>query len=150
VIGYILIGQNHLYVKMLFNRDSTIQKCLRRLCNVCKLKNSVPCQPSGRRVIPSGRPAVQSSSRPEDVSYRPDAHQSKASFVRTTWISVQTFLCIEKLRTAPACICLDDSVARPDHSQCSNKLQIFFPSSNKGRLNQPSRRRGFSSGRAHP
>jgi hypothetical protein len=36
VIGYILFRQNHLYVKMLFNRDSTIQKCLRKFCTVNK------------------------------------------------------------------------------------------------------------------
>jgi hypothetical protein len=73
VIGLILIGQNHLCVKMLFNRDSTIQKYFRRFCIVCKSDILVPCQPSGRRVIPSGRSSVHGSSRPNDVPYRLDA-----------------------------------------------------------------------------
>jgi hypothetical protein len=114
------VGQNHFFVNMLFNSDSAIQKCSRRFCTVCKSENSVPCQPSGRRVIPSGHPAIQSSSRPNDVAYRPDAHHTKASFIRTTRIPVRTFLCVEKLRTAPTCI-------GPNDPQCSIKLQDFFP-----------------------
>jgi hypothetical protein len=71
------------------------------------------------------------------VTYCPDAQLSKhhpsrrsstkASSVRTTWIFVQTFLCVEKLRTAPASIRPDVSTARLDDSQCSIKLQDFFP-----------------------
>jgi hypothetical protein len=53
------------------------------------------------------------------VSYRPDAHQTKAS-------SVRTFLYVEKLRTAPACIHPDVSVARPDDPQCSTKASGFL------------------------
>jgi hypothetical protein len=82
-------------------------------------KNSVPCQSSGR-------PAVQSTSRLDNVSYRPDAHQTKASSVRTTWIPVWTFLCVEKLQTAPACICPDVLAAHPDDSQCSTKASGFL------------------------
>jgi hypothetical protein len=48
--------------------DFSIHKCSRRFCTVCKSKNLVPCQPSGRRVIPSGRPAVQCINRPDDVT----------------------------------------------------------------------------------
>jgi hypothetical protein len=40
---------------------------------------------------------VHSSSRPDDMPYRLDARQTKASYVRTTWISVRTLICIEKL-----------------------------------------------------
>jgi hypothetical protein len=69
------VGQNHFFVNMLFIRDSAIQKCSRRFCTVSKSENSVPCQPSGRRVIPSGRLAVQCINRP-------DAHHTKASSVR--------------------------------------------------------------------
>jgi len=58
---------------------------------------SFPCQPSGRCVIPSGRSSVHSSSRLDDVPYCPDARQTKASSIRTTWIFVRTLLCIEKL-----------------------------------------------------
>jgi len=52
-------------------------------------------------------------------------HQT--SSVRTTWIPIRTFLCVEKLRIAPACIRPDDSAAHPNDSQCSIKLQDFFP-----------------------
>jgi hypothetical protein len=89
------VGQNHFVVKMLFKRDSTIQSTSRRFCADYKSKNSIPCQPSGRCVIPSGRPAVQSFNRPDDMSYRPNAHQTKASSVWTTWIPIWTFLCFE-------------------------------------------------------
>jgi hypothetical protein len=61
------------------------------------------------------------------MSYRLDAHLSKASSVRTTWIPVRTFLCVEKLQTAPACIRPDYSAARPDDTQCSTKA-LGFPS----------------------
>jgi hypothetical protein len=67
------------------------------------------------------------SYRPNDVPYRPDAHQTKASSVRTTWVPIRTFLCVEKLQIAPACIRPKDSAARPDNSQCSIKLHDFFP-----------------------
>jgi hypothetical protein len=55
------VGQNHLYVNMFFNRNSTIQKCLKEFCTVYKSEESVPCQPSGRCVLPSGRSSVHSS-----------------------------------------------------------------------------------------
>jgi hypothetical protein len=68
------------------------------------------------------------------VSYRPHSHQTKASSIRTTWIPVQTFLYVEKLRTALACIRPDDSAARPDDSRCSIKLQDFFPKHKYGKI----------------
>jgi hypothetical protein len=67
---------------MLFNRDSTIQKCFRRFYTICKSEISVPDQPSGRRVILSGRSSVHSSSCADDVSYRPGVLQAKASSSR--------------------------------------------------------------------
>jgi hypothetical protein len=67
------------------------------------------------------------ASCPDDLSYRPDAHQTKASTVQTTWIFVRTFLCVEKLWTALACI-------RPDDSQCSIKLKDFFPKHRYGKI----------------
>jgi hypothetical protein len=56
------IGQNHFYVMMHLNRDSTIQSSSRRLCTVYKSVKSDPLQPSRRRDIPSGRSTVQASS----------------------------------------------------------------------------------------
>jgi hypothetical protein len=73
------------------------------------------------------------ASRPDDVSYRPDAQLSKASAVRTTWIPVRTFLCVE-LRTAPACIRPNDSVARLDDPQWPTKPQDFFPKHRYGKI----------------
>jgi hypothetical protein len=68
------------------------------------------------------------------VSYRPDAHQTKASSVRTTWIPVRTFLCVEKLRTALACIRLDVSTTRSDDSQCSTKASDFLSNLQSGKI----------------
>jgi hypothetical protein len=86
-----VFGQNHLFVKMLFKKDSTIQKCFRCFCTAFKTEDfRVPVSrpddvssrsdahlslfhPSGRRAIPSGRPTYQASS------------------VRTTCIPVRTF-----------------------------------------------------------
>jgi hypothetical protein len=144
------VRQNHFFAKMPFIWDSAIHKCSRRFCTICKSKNSVPCQPSGRRVIPSGCPAIQCINRPDDVTCRPDAHQTKASSVRTTWIPVRTFLCVEKIRIAPACIRPDDSAAHPDDLQCSIKLQDFFPNTDMGRLLQLSERNGFPFRLLHP
>jgi hypothetical protein len=59
------------------------------------------------------------------MSYCPDAHLSKASFVWMMWIPVRTFLYVEKLRTAPACIRPDDSAARPEDTQCLTKASGF-------------------------
>jgi hypothetical protein len=70
-------------------------------------------------------------SHPDDVVFPPNIPLYRESF-------------------APACIRPDDSVARPDDSQRSIKLHIFFPKSNIGRLLQLSRRHGFPSGRATP
>jgi hypothetical protein len=64
------LDKNHLYVKMLFNRVSIIQKCFRRFYK------------SASRRFPT--------SRPEDVSSRPDAHLSTVPAVRTTCITVRT------------------------------------------------------------
>jgi len=138
------VGQNHFVVKMLFNRDSTIQSTSRRFCADYKSENSIPCQPSGRHVIPFRRPTVQWISRSDDVTNLPDAIQTKASSVRMKWIPVRTFLCVKKLRIASACIHPNVSATRPDNFQCSTKLQIFFPKPDMGRLPQPSGRRGFS------
>jgi hypothetical protein len=52
-------------------------------------------------------------------------------------------------RFYPAYICPDISAARPDASQYSNSLK-FFPSSNKGKIDQPSERCGIPSGCASP
>jgi len=91
---------------------------------------------------------------------------SSLASVRTTWysfrtlisqqhpskrreLSVRTFLCVKKLRTAPACIRLDVSAARPDDTQCSTNYGISFQNTDMWRSLQPSGRCGFPSRRAH-
>jgi len=109
------VGQNHFFVK-----DAThfaIQKCFQKILHSLqsqKILFPVSCL--------------------DDVSYRPDTHLSKASSVPTTWIPVQTILCVEKLRNSLACIRPDDSAARPDDSQCSIKPQDFFPKHRYGKI----------------
>jgi len=118
------VGQNHFFVMMLLNRNSLF------------------------RVLPEDSAQFTSqkiwfpASRPDDVTYRPDAHLSKAS-------SVWTFLCVEKLRTAPACIRPDVSAARLDATQCLTSYEISFQNIVMGRSLQPSERHGFPSGRTH-
>jgi hypothetical protein len=54
-------------------------------------KNSVPCQPSGRRVIPSGRPTVQTIIRPDDENFPSRPSFVPRSFELLQLISVRTF-----------------------------------------------------------
>jgi hypothetical protein len=65
-------------------------------------------------------------------------------------ICTTTFPCVEKFQTALACIYPDVSAARPDDSQCSTSFRISFQNTVMGKSLQPSGRRGFPSGRAHP
>jgi hypothetical protein len=67
---YSFFGQNHLCVKDVVHRGSTFRVMSR------SEEIQVPCQPSGRCVIPSGHPSVYCSILPNDVSSRPDARQS--------------------------------------------------------------------------
>jgi hypothetical protein len=108
---------------MLFNRDSTIQKCLRRLYSACKSRFQVPV------------------SRLDDVSSRSDVHLSTAPSVRTTCHTVRTPYRPSIIRPddvvfrpdpplyreayVPACIRLDDSTARPDALQYSIKVPLL-------------------------
>jgi hypothetical protein len=49
-------------------------------------------------------------------------------------LPVRTFPSVEKFRTAPACIHSDVSATCPDNSQCSTKLQDFFPKHRYGKI----------------
>jgi hypothetical protein len=56
-------------------RDSTFRVMSED--SACKSEEfQVPCQPSGQCVIPSGRPSVYCSIRPDDVSFCPDIRQT--------------------------------------------------------------------------
>jgi hypothetical protein len=100
-----VFGQNHLFVKMLFNRDSTIQKCFRCFCTTFKTKDFR---------VPVSRPD-DVSSRPDDVPYRPDARQTKHHLSGRCAFPFGPSLFREA--TVPACIRTEVSTARPDSSQ---------------------------------
>jgi hypothetical protein len=57
------------------NKDSTFRVMSKD--SACESEEfQVPCQPSGRCVIPSGRPSVYCSIHPDDVSFRPDIRKT--------------------------------------------------------------------------
>jgi hypothetical protein len=79
-------------------------------------------------------------SRPDDVPYHPDSRQTKHHSSGPSTVLRRFY---------PACIRPDVSAACLDASQYSNSLR-FFPSSNKGKIDQPSERCGIPSGRMSP
>jgi len=99
------------------------------------------------RAIPSRRPSDHCSIHPDDVPYRLDASQTKhhPSGRRAFPFGPSTV----SRSFYPACICPDNSAARPDAYQYSTSFR-FFPSSNMGRLIQPSGRCGIPSERTSP
>jgi hypothetical protein len=81
------------------------------------------------------------SSRPDNVPYCPDARQTKHHpFGRCAFPSGPSTVL---KRFCPTCILPDVSAASPDASLYSNNFR-FFPSSNKGKINQPSGRCGIN------
>jgi hypothetical protein len=67
---HFVFGQNHLSVKMLYTGIS--------LFRVCKSEEfKFPVSRPDDRAILSGHPSVHYSIRPDDVSYRPDARQTR-------------------------------------------------------------------------
>jgi hypothetical protein len=66
-----------LFVKVLFNRDSTIQKCFRKSALRTSLKSRFLVNRPDDRAIRSRRPSLHCSICPDDVSYRPNALQTK-------------------------------------------------------------------------
>jgi hypothetical protein len=85
--------------------------------------------------------------RPNDMIFRQDAQLSKHHPSGRRELSIRTFLCVEKLRTAPGCIRLDVSGTRPDTFQCSTRKSISFQNTDMGRQLQPSERCVFPFGR---
>jgi hypothetical protein len=85
------IRQNHFYVMMHLNRDSTIQSSFRRFCTVYKSEKSDPLQPSGRRDIPSRRSSVQSIICPDDENFPSGPSSVSRSFELLQLASVRTF-----------------------------------------------------------
>jgi hypothetical protein len=76
---------------MLFNKDSAIQSASRKFCTFHKSENSIPCQPSGRRAIPSRRPSVQSIIRLDDENFPPDLPLCREASKLLQLASVRTF-----------------------------------------------------------
>jgi hypothetical protein len=108
IIGHILFGQNHLYVK-----DAVLQgiPLFRRVSedSACKSENlQLPVSRPDDRAIPSGRPFVHCSIRSDYVPYHPDARQTKYHPFGPS---------LFREATVPACICPDVSAARQDASQ---------------------------------
>jgi hypothetical protein len=88
-----VFGQNYLFVKMLFYKGFRYSEVVQMFLHCFQDRRfQSPCQPSGRRVIPSGRPSVHCSIRSDGVSHRPDDSTDQASTVRTTCILVWTFI----------------------------------------------------------
>jgi hypothetical protein len=116
-------------VKML-HRDSTIQKYFR------VRRFLVPYQPSGQSSHPVQMPICHCSIRLDNVSYLPDSrktkHRPSGRCVSPSGPSTMS------RRFYPACIHPDISAERPDASRYSFSVR-FFPSSNKGKIDRPSR-----------
>jgi hypothetical protein len=127
------VGQNHFFVMMFFNRNSAIQKCCQKILYSLQVRKfgSLPAvrttchtvwTPNCPKHHPSGRRGFPFG--PSSVS---------RSFELLQLASVQMFQ--QPVRTTLS--------VRPS-------FRISFQNTNMGRLLQPSGRRGFSSGRAHP
>jgi hypothetical protein len=134
ILASFCVWTKSLKCKDAVNRDSTIQSLqVRRI--------QVPCQSSGR-------PSVHCSIRPDDVSSRSDTRQT--SIIRPDEVFIlsgphtvsRSFLCqLASVRM------FQQHVRTPPSTR---SVSDFFPSSKKGKINQPSRRCGIPSGRASP
>jgi hypothetical protein len=142
VIGLILFGQNHLYVKMLFYKGFRYLEVFQKILNCLQVRRfPVPCQRYGRSCHP-----VRMLICP---LFHPFGRQTdQASSVQTTYISVWTLHCIEKLLFQLASVRMSQQPVRTTLSILRSFR--FFPSLVMGRLIQPSGRCGFLSGRASP
>jgi hypothetical protein len=78
------------------NRDSTFRVMSED--SACESEEfQVPCQLSGRCVIPSGHPSVYCSIRPDDVSFRPNIRQTSIICPDDVFLPSGHLHCIEKL-----------------------------------------------------
>jgi len=145
------VGQNHFFVKMLFNKDSAIQKCFQKIlhnlqgrkfgslsavrttCHTVRTPICPKCQPFVRRVISSRRPSVQSIIRPDDENFSSGPSPVLRSFELLQLACVLMFQ--QDVRTTLS--------VRPS-------FRISFQNTDMGRSLQPSGGRGFPSRRAYP
>jgi len=139
-----VFGQNHLFVKMLFKQGFHYSEGFQMILHCFQDRSfQSSCQPfqtpvshPDDRAISSGRPFVYYSIRPDDVPYRSDARQTKASSVRTTCIPVRTFTIFEKLLFQVASV---RTSQQPFQTPLSDRSALYsFQVQFKGRLLQPS------------
>jgi len=120
------VGQNHFYVMMLLNRDSVVFRVF--LFKVIILKDSAQIPRKSYRI-----PCIRS----DDLIFRPGDQLSKHHSSGWQELFFWTFLCVEKLQTAPSCIHPDVSATSPDAFQCSTRKRISFQNTDMGRQLQP-------------
>jgi hypothetical protein len=102
---------------MLFNKDSAIQKCYQKILHSLQVRKF------------GSLPAIWTTCHTVRTPICPKHHPAGRRE-----LLVRTFPCVEKFQTTPACIRPDVSAARPDDSQCSTKLQDFFPKHRYGKI----------------
>jgi hypothetical protein len=141
-------GQNHLCVyrccKQGFHYSEHSQKTLHW---VKDRRFWFPVSRPDDRAIPSRRTSDPYSIRPDDVPYSPDASKTKHyPFGRRALPSGPSTV---SRSFYPTCMRPDVSAARPDASRYSTSLR-FFPSSDKGKIDQPSGRCSIPSGHTSP
>jgi hypothetical protein len=130
------------------NRDSTIQSDVRRFClQVRRISSSL----SAVRTIKPSRPDANLSTVPyvrttcsTIRTAKIDQHHPSGRSVHSVW----TPYCIEKFLCQLASVrTFQQHVRTPLSTQL---VSDFFPSSKKGKINQPSEQCGIPSGRASP
>jgi len=128
-----------LICKDAFQQGFHYSEVFQRFYTVFKSEISVPCQPDAHlSTVPAVRTTYDTVRTPERPKHHP--------FVRHGFPSGHSSV------SRSFCSSLHSSrrLSSPSGRLSVIELQIFFPSSNKGRLLQPSGRRGFPSRRAHP
>jgi hypothetical protein len=77
---------------MLFKQGFRYSECFQKILHNLQIrKNLVPCQPFGRRYIPSGRPTIQSIIRPDNENFPSGPSFVSRSFKLFQLASVRTF-----------------------------------------------------------
>jgi hypothetical protein len=141
ILASFCVWTKSLMCKDSVNRNFTCQSIFRRLCTAKKIKDFR---------FPVSRPDAHLSTVPSvrtTYSSRPAAGQT--SIICPDDVSFRLDPTLYREASVTACIRPDISAASPDAYQYSNSLR-FFPSSNKGKIDQPSERCGIPSGRASP
>jgi hypothetical protein len=141
ILASFCVWTKSLMCKDVVKKDSTCQSIFRRLYTAKKIEDfRFPVSSPDTHLSPV--PSVWTT-----CSCRPDARQT--SIIRPDDLSFPFVPYTYREASVPACICPDIATARPDAYQYSNSLR-FFPSSNKGKIDQPSRRCCIPFGRPSP